>query len=84
MYEVRDALTGLGKQYIATDNEVAAALWRFSFLKDGEAAAQAARYTGRVDGKTLTLTVTLADTGRVVGTFTLTRGSSGRLFKCLR
>jgi hypothetical protein len=43
---------------------------------------QAARYSGRVEGETLTLTVTLADSGRVVGTFTLKRGSAGRLFKC--
>jgi hypothetical protein len=48
------------------------------------ASGEAARYTGRVAGRTLTLTVTLADAGAVVGTFTLSRGSAGRLFKCLK
>ena len=42
-----------------------------------------ARYEGRVAGATMTLTVTLTDTGEQVGTFTLTRGTEGRLFKCL-
>jgi hypothetical protein len=44
---------------------------------------QAARYGGRVEGDTLTLTVTLTDSGQVVGTFKLKRGSAGRLSKCL-
>jgi hypothetical protein len=41
-----------------------------------------ARYTGWTDGKTMKLTVTLVDTKTEVGTFDLTRGSSGRVFKC--
>jgi hypothetical protein len=45
---------------------------------------QAARYTGRITGQTLTLTVTLAETGGRVGTFTLKRGAAARLFKCLK
>jgi len=42
-----------------------------------------ARYSGRVDGKTMTLDVTLTEAGDHVGTFTLTRGHAGRLTKCL-
>ena len=42
-----------------------------------------ARYEGRVSGQTMTLTVTRADTGERVGTYTLTRGAEARLFKCL-
>jgi|ERR1043166_2196014 hypothetical protein len=41
-----------------------------------------ARYAGRVEGDTMTLAVTLTDTGESAGNFTLTRGSSGRLMKC--
>ena len=42
-----------------------------------------ARYSGRVEGETMTLTVTLTDTRQEIGTFTLTRGRAGRLTKCL-
>jgi len=41
-----------------------------------------ARYKGRVVDDALTLTVTLTDTGEDAGTYTLTRGSEGRVFKC--
>jgi hypothetical protein len=41
-----------------------------------------ARYTGRVDGRTLSLTVTLTDDGSTFGKFVLTRGASARLNKC--
>jgi hypothetical protein len=41
-----------------------------------------ARYSGRVSGDTLTLTVTLTDTDEDAGSFTLTRGSEGRIMKC--
>jgi|ERR687883_828667 hypothetical protein len=41
-----------------------------------------ARYTGRVEGQTMTLTVTLPDAGTDVGTYTLTQGSEGRIRKC--
>jgi hypothetical protein len=43
-----------------------------------------ARYVGRVKGQALQLTVTLLDTGETFGTFSLTRGSSQRLYKCQR
>jgi hypothetical protein len=42
-----------------------------------------ARYTGWTDGKTMKLTVTLVNPTTEVGTFQLTRGSAGRVFKCL-
>jgi hypothetical protein len=42
-----------------------------------------ARYTGRVEGRTLTLTVTLTDSDESAGTFTLTQGEQGRIRKCL-
>jgi hypothetical protein len=42
-----------------------------------------ARYRGTVKGKTLTLAVTLADSGEGLGKFTLTSGAAPRLTKCL-
>jgi len=45
--------------------------------------AHPARYTGSTDGKTMTLTVTLTDTGQVLGPFTLTFGIAGRIVKCV-
>ncbi len=41
-----------------------------------------ARYTGRVSGDEMSLTLTLTDTSQVVGTYTLTRGSEGFIRKC--
>lgn len=63
---------------------------RGTFVRDGagpirigrEPAPQPSRYEGKVDGGKLTLTVTLTDTSQPVGTFTLTRGHDGRLWKC--
>lgn len=40
-------------------------------------------YSGAVKGDTMTLTVKLADNNEVIETYTLKRGSSGRVFKCL-
>ena len=42
-----------------------------------------ARYTGRVDGDLLSLTVVMTDSNVTVGTFQLTRGRSPNVFKCL-
>jgi hypothetical protein len=42
-----------------------------------------ARYSGSVVGSRMTLTVTLADSGEVVGTFNLELGNLGRVFKCV-
>jgi len=43
---------------------------------------QPASFSGSVDGKTMTLRVSLSATSKEVGTFTLTQGSEGRLRKC--
>jgi hypothetical protein len=51
--------------------------------EDADTHGQPARYDGRVDGATMTLTVTLTDTQETVGTFTLTRGKPPRIRKCL-
>jgi hypothetical protein len=42
-----------------------------------------ARYDGVVRGDRLTLTVTLTDTNEQIGTFDLTRGAPGSVFRCL-
>jgi len=42
-----------------------------------------ARYTGRVDGDHLSLTVVMTDSAVTVGTFDLYRGRSPHVFKCL-
>jgi hypothetical protein len=42
-----------------------------------------ARYEGRLTGETMRLTITLTDLQQGIGTFTLTRGATGRLLKCL-
>ncbi|MBE0593909.1 MAG: hypothetical protein IH616_16070 [Gemmatimonadales bacterium] len=42
-----------------------------------------AEYRGWVIGSTMTLTVTLTDTTRTVGTFTLRRGGNPLVFKCV-
>ncbi len=41
-----------------------------------------ARYTGRIKGDTMTLTVTETDTNESVGTFTLAFGQPPRVMKC--
>ena len=43
---------------------------------------RAAIYSGSIKGDTMYLTVRLADSKEEVATFTLTRGRSGRVFKC--
>ena len=53
-------------------------------IREGEPdAGRPARYRGKVAGKTLTLTVTLTDSGEEVGTFTLTRDATPRITRCL-
>ena len=42
-----------------------------------------ARYQGRVSGRNMTLTVTLTDSGHVLGPYTLVRGGRGEIHKCL-
>ncbi len=43
---------------------------------------QAARYTGQVNGASLTLTVTSAAAGEALGPFVLSRGATPRLVPC--
>ena len=42
-----------------------------------------ALYEGHVDGDTMTLDVTLTDSGEKLGRYTLFRGRSAQVFKCL-
>jgi hypothetical protein len=42
-----------------------------------------AAYVGSVTETTMVLTVRLTDTNEMIGTFTLSRGSPGRVVKCL-
>jgi len=50
--------------------------------EDQAAKGVPALYTGEVKGESMTLTVKLSGTGEEVGTYTLTRGRSARLWKC--
>jgi hypothetical protein len=53
-------------------------------VREGERSdALAARYTGRIQGKTMTITVMLTDSKEIAGTFTLGYGKTPRLRKCL-
>jgi hypothetical protein len=47
-----------------------------------EPSAQNVRYAGRVEAATMTLAVKFADGNQTSPSFTLTRGSEGRLWKC--
>ncbi len=49
----------------------------------GESNTHPARYTGAVDGKTMTFSVTETDLGQTFGPFVLTLGTAGRIVKCL-
>jgi len=52
-------------------------------VRDNELfSGEPARYTGWTDGKKMTLTVTLAGQKEMLGTFNLTLGGAGRIFKC--
>lgn len=42
-----------------------------------------ARYSGSTDGTTMTLTVSISDTGEMLGPYRLTRGTAVRILKCL-
>jgi hypothetical protein len=53
-------------------------------IRDGEIPdTHPAVYVASTSGPVMTLTIRLTDAGEIVGTFTLTRGSAGRVFKCL-
>ena len=50
--------------------------------RDEKPNGQPAIYNGWIQGDTMTLTVNLANSNESLGTYTLTRGRSGRVFKC--
>jgi hypothetical protein len=53
-------------------------------IREGEQVQRRpARYRGSIDKQTMTLRVALTDVPQDIGTFTLTFGVSGRVFKCL-
>ncbi len=52
-------------------------------IREGDPVVHPARYTGTVDGKTMTFTVTETDIGQTIGPFVLTLGVAGRIVKCL-
>ena len=41
------------------------------------------RYAGRVQGSTMTVTISIVESGETVGPFTLTRGKTPKITKCL-
>jgi hypothetical protein len=51
--------------------------------RDEPSNSQAAIYKGWIEGDTMTLTVSLENSDESLGTYTLKRGSSGRVFKCM-
>ncbi len=51
--------------------------------KDAPVHSYPAVYTGSINGDTMTLTVKITDTDEELGTYTLKRGSVGKVFKCL-
>ena len=51
--------------------------------REGEEKGVPALYSGRTDGKTMTLTVKLAGTNEELGPFTLAHGRRVRLTKCM-
>ncbi len=51
--------------------------------EDGKPTSRPASYTGRVEGDTIILTVTLTDTEEEIGTFTVVRDRVARITKCL-
>jgi hypothetical protein len=64
--------------------------WRGTFNRehpgpiriDEKPNSRAAIYSGSIKGDTMNLTVRLVDSKEEIATFTLTRGRSGRVFKC--
>lgn len=47
-----------------------------------EPSARPARYSGRVEGARMTLSVRLADSDKPLDSYTLTRGDEGHVVKC--
>jgi hypothetical protein len=51
--------------------------------RQGGETSRPVRYSGTVNGKSMTLTIVPTDTDEKLGTFTLTQGAQGRIRKCL-
>jgi hypothetical protein len=52
-------------------------------IREGEESdRKPARYSGRVDGETMTLMVTLTEANQTIGTYTLRHGAAPRVTKC--
>jgi len=51
--------------------------------EDDNRAGQPVTYEGSIAGETMTLKVTVDENKETIGTFTLTRGKSGRVRKCM-
>lgn len=49
----------------------------------GEDGSQSARYTGKVDGQTLTLSIKLNESGETIGPLTFNFGKKTRIVKCM-
>ena len=62
--------------------EVRLRLSAFRMLERLPGASHPAVYKGRIEGDTMTLTVTESDTKETVGTFTLVYGQQPHLMKC--
>ena len=77
---LRRVARGGSRRPVRRDRHAHARAWRPGAR--GRKAHVASR-TLRVDGGRMTLTVTLTDTGGILGTFTLTQGVAGRLRKWL-
>ncbi len=52
-------------------------------VREGQEDAHPARYSGSVEGKTMTLTIAVAEGGETLGPFELVRDRAARLTKCL-
>ncbi len=50
--------------------------------RDEQADKHPAHYTGKVSGRTMTITVTVTDTQETLGTFTLRQGHEAMLQRC--
>ena len=51
--------------------------------EDQSGQGRPARYAGRVQGSTMTVTISLIESGETVGPFTLTHGKTPKITKCL-
>lgn len=84
-----DCARGIITDPFKTDSEGRFAL-KGTYLRDGPGpirlnlprVSQPAHYSGRIKDDEMSLSVTLNTTSQEIGTFTLTRGSQGRIWKC--